>query len=460
MKHSERSWIKGLTIALGGAVIFTVVLGLLVALTLLVVSMEEGGGTLSRFSLPLTLALMLLAQGAGFHAGSITLTIIPLLLTVLLVWLLASLTRRISTTPKAYLSGLLVWLIVNWLFTQNIQVVLEDSLWVVLAKAGAVFTIAFALGALPQSQITLKTREWVSNRLPSKLNNSLKLGLCNAGFLIFGYFIMGLVTVLIWVITNYSAVVRLFHMTNMGMGSRIMTTICTLAWLPNLCLWALSWLFGGTFVIGDLASFSLWSDHAAELPAVPVFAIFPPALSNDTVRLCLIAIPMISGFLLGLAELFFPKCFAISAGKPNEPFNPRKIIGQFICPLLCFFLTSALMAFAVNILFALSSGSLGHHRLAHVGVNPISASRVVCLPSAVGFLSAWLAAIVLIALTFGVRITFNYIHTRSITIEERKTNSSNTETSSAAAAATRNETFIDSRIEPNTSASRRELHHE
>lgn len=450
MNKSERPWLKGLIIALGGAVIFTVVLGLFVSLTLLVVSMEEGGETLSRFSLPLTLALMLLTQGAGFHEGSITLSIIPLLLTVLLVWLLASMTRRLSRSPKSYLSGLLVWLAINWLFTQNIVVVLEDPLWVVLVKAGVVFTMAFLLGALPQVQLVSRAGKWVNNNFPPKLISSLKLGLSNAVILILGYIVIGLVTVLFWVVTNQSAVVRLFHMTNMGMGSRIITTICTLAWLPNLCLWALSWLFGGTFVVGDLASFSLWSDHAADLPAVPVFAVFPQALSNDTLRLCLIAIPMICGLLLAIIELFLPKCFAISAGKPDEPFNSGKVIGQFIYPLLSFILTSALMAFVVNVLFVLSSGSLGQHRLAHVGVDPIASSRVVCLSSAVGFLGGWFAAIVLIALVFGVRITFDHLHTHNAAMEKSKTDSDSMEKSSDSAKVSTIAAPVDSETEVDT----------
>ena len=49
---------------------------------LLVISMEEGGDNLSAFSVPLTEALVLLSQGIGFKTDAITLTIVPLLLTV------------------------------------------------------------------------------------------------------------------------------------------------------------------------------------------------------------------------------------------------------------------------------------------------------------------------------------------------------------------------------------------
>ena len=61
---------------------------------LLVISMEEGGDNLSAFSVPLTEALVLLSQGIGFKTDVITLTIVPLLLTVLLIALIAQLARR------------------------------------------------------------------------------------------------------------------------------------------------------------------------------------------------------------------------------------------------------------------------------------------------------------------------------------------------------------------------------
>ncbi|WEV68561.1 DUF6350 family protein [Bifidobacterium sp. ESL0775] len=407
--------------------IFTITLGLFMALTLLVISMEEGGGALSNFSVSLTLAVVLLSQGVGFHAGAITMTITPLLLTGLLIWLVAWLTQKLSRSPKAYIVGLLVWVAVMWVFTQNVAVILEDPIWVVLAKTAVFFTIAFLIGAVPKSATTKTVGAFIKDNVSERLSSSLKLGLFNAVVLVHGYLAMGLITVIVWVVTNQSAMVRVFHLAGMQTGSRIMTTICTLAWLPNLCLWALSWLFGGGFSIGDLAAFSLWNDHAAGLPAVPVFAIFPQAISNDLLRLCLISIPLACGFLLSLFELFLPRCFAIGAGKPDEPFKAGKTIGQFIYPILSFCLTSGLMAIVMNIIFNLSSGALGQHRLAHVGVDPIASSRVVCLPSTIGFSLAWLVAVVVVAMVFALRLLFGYLHSRDVSEEKRPEDISNAE---------------------------------
>ena len=67
-------------------------------------------------------------------------------------------------------------------------------------------------------------------------------------------------------------------------GSRILTTVAMLIWLPNVMLWAVSWLFGGGFAIGDLASFTLWLGQSKELPAIPVFGILPEPIADNLWR--------------------------------------------------------------------------------------------------------------------------------------------------------------------------------
>ena len=70
--------------------------------------MEEGGDNLSAFSVPLTEALVLLSQGIGFKTDVITLTIVPLLLTVLLIALIAQLARRFGTSLRGFAAGLVI----------------------------------------------------------------------------------------------------------------------------------------------------------------------------------------------------------------------------------------------------------------------------------------------------------------------------------------------------------------
>ena len=83
MMANLKYWLKGLAVAALSMVVYAGALGCYIALMLLVISMEEGGDNLSAFSVSLTEAVVLLSQGSGFKTGSITLTIMPLLLTVL-----------------------------------------------------------------------------------------------------------------------------------------------------------------------------------------------------------------------------------------------------------------------------------------------------------------------------------------------------------------------------------------
>ena len=94
MRGHLKAWCMGAIAAMASMAIYAIALGFFLALTVLVASMEEGGGNLSQATPELTAAIVLLTQGVGFEAGSLKLTIIPLLLTVLLIALLASFVRR------------------------------------------------------------------------------------------------------------------------------------------------------------------------------------------------------------------------------------------------------------------------------------------------------------------------------------------------------------------------------
>ena len=100
MMTNLKYWLKGLAVAATSMIIYAVALGCYMALMLLVISMEEGGDNLSALSVSLTEAMILLSQGVGFKSGAITLTIIPLLLTVLLIALIGQLAGRFGTSLR------------------------------------------------------------------------------------------------------------------------------------------------------------------------------------------------------------------------------------------------------------------------------------------------------------------------------------------------------------------------
>ena len=63
-------WAKGALTAMAAMAVFAVSLGCFIALMLLVISMEEGGGNLSSYAVSLTCAVMLLSQSASSRPRS------------------------------------------------------------------------------------------------------------------------------------------------------------------------------------------------------------------------------------------------------------------------------------------------------------------------------------------------------------------------------------------------------
>lgn len=285
MKAVIRQWVRGAIVALASMAIYAVALGCYTALMLLVVSMEEGGDNLTVGTTSLTQAVVLLSEGSGFRTDSFTLTITPLLLTILLIWLINALIMRIKAYgPHAYVAGLIVWLGLNEAFRQSVHLGLVDDQWLVLLKAAIVFSIGFLCAAVPESAKMRAFRDWTRKQVPADIRHCLKIGVALAVAILSIYLAIGLITVIVWSVRNHAAVVSLFELSGMETGSRILTTVAMLIWLPNVMLWAVSWLFGGGFAIGDLASFTLWLGQSKELPAIPVFGILPEPVSSELWR--------------------------------------------------------------------------------------------------------------------------------------------------------------------------------
>ena len=382
-------WLKGLAVAATSMIVYAVALGCYIALMLLVISMEEGGDNLSALSVPLTEAVVLLSQGIGFQAGAITLTILPLLLTVLLIALIASFATRFGTDIRGFVSGLVFWELMNVFFAHSVEVTLLDQLPGVMWKSALVFIVGYAVAAIPRSKLTSTLLEKVRAHVSAPVRRTLSIG-TGLGMLLTGiYLIAGLVAVLYWCFANQSAVVKLYELSGMQTGSRILTTV--------------AWLFGSGFAIGDLASFTMWSGQGSALPGLPAFGILPQAVSTPWIRIALLCIPFVTGLLAGLAVMLFDRGFAVRINKPDQPIDVSRLIAGFAYPAGAFCIASALVAVLSSMLFALSNGALGTKHLAHIGVQVIASTRKVGQPTALGLFSAWLIILVGMAAVFGIR---------------------------------------------------------
>ncbi|WP_137655232.1 cell division protein PerM [Bifidobacterium moukalabense] len=402
-------WLKGLAVAATSMIVYAVALGCYIALMLLVISMEEGGDNLSALSVPLTEAVVLLSQGVGFQAGAITLTITPLLLTVLLIALIASFATRFGTDIRGFVSGSVFWVLMNVLFAHSAEVTLLDQLTGIIWKSALVFVTGYAVAAIPRSELTRRLLGKVQTHVSAPVRKTISIGAILGVLLIGIYLMAGLAAVLYWCLSSRSAVMNLYELSGMQTGSRVLTTIAVIVWLPNVMIWAVSWLFGSGFAIGDLASFTMWSGQGSALPALPAFGILPQAVSIPWVRIVLLCIPFAVSLISGLAIMLFNRGFAVRIGKPNQPVDVKRMISGFACSAGTFCIASALVAILGSVLFALSNGALGTKHLAHIGVQVVASTRKVGQPTALGLFSSWLVMLVGVAAVFGIRCVMGRI---------------------------------------------------
>ncbi|PLS24717.1 Permease [Bifidobacterium imperatoris] len=403
MKTLIRRWMRGIVVSLASLAVYAIALGCFIALMLLVISMEEGGDNLTDSTIPLTKAIMLLSEGSGFETDSIKLTIIPLLLTVLLIWLIDTMAVRLKAVGiHEFAAGLIAWLIINEYCRRSLNGGLVDAQWVVLAKAALIFILGYALALLIHSEVILSLNQRLHSVLSVEAIRCIKLGIF-LGLTILGlYLLAGLITVIVWIALNNAAVVSIFTMSGMETGSRILTSIAMIIWLPNVMIWAISWLVGAGFAIGDLANFTLWVGQSSSLPAVPAFGIFPEPVTNEIWRTVAMCTPFIIAFIAGLLMLFLPRGFRYRPMKVRDAQIRSSVILDLLYPAASFSISAVIISLGSSLCFVLSNGSLGSHRLANVGVNVMASTRAVGHPAALGLAAAWLIALIGTALVFSI----------------------------------------------------------
>ncbi|NEG54783.1 cell division protein PerM [Bifidobacterium platyrrhinorum] len=394
--------IKGALAALGAMALYAISLGCFIALMLLVISMEEGGESLPSSALPLTEAVILLSQGTGFTAGTTVVAIMPLLLTLLLVALVAQCASRAGVTPLSWGSGAIVWIGLNLMGSGGTTVALHDTPFAIAGKTACVWTIGCLIAAMPAAKPLARLRGWSRERVPEAVRGTALLTAVLAGALAAALFIAGFVACVIWIVRGWHGMTTLFAYDGMENGSRVLTTIASCAWLPNLVAWAVSWLAGAGFHIGDLGSFTMWAGQSSSLPPLPVFGLLPEGVADDRIRVALqCVIPVIAG-VLALLAMLLPGPMKIRPVKPGDDDAAKRLIVMMLRHLICLCMAAVLTVAVWCLCFLLADGSLGVHRLAHVGVDIMPSARSLARFLAFGLAAAWLAVAVAVAAIYGI----------------------------------------------------------
>ncbi|SDL38209.1 DUF6350 family protein [Tessaracoccus oleiagri] len=134
-----------------------------------------------------------------------------------------------------------------------------------------------------------------------------------------------------------------------GVVGLVALAVLHLIYLPNLVLWAVSWLLGAGVTLGDGSLLSLVISDVGMLPAIPALGAVPePGLASQG-NLWWLAIGVVAGALAALV---------VTLARPRARFDETALVGA---------LSGVLAGLLVTAAASVASGGLGTDRLAHIG---------------------------------------------------------------------------------------------
>jgi len=214
--------------------------------------------------------------------------------------------RRISETPHPIVGTVAALgvfaLLATGLTLSALYPLVRPSIWqgVLLPTVCFALGIAIGLGRARGVPERSKTRmSAILRRLPAHLLEVARLGLRGGAAAAAGVIAVGAVAVAALLLTHYADLIALYESAHAGVLGGISLTIAQIAFLPNLVVWAASWLVGPGFAIGTGSAVSPLGTSLGPLPAIPVLGGLPTGdLAFGFLGL---AVPVLVGFFAGLA---------------------------------------------------------------------------------------------------------------------------------------------------------------
>lgn len=372
-------WIRAVLAAAEGAFLSVA----LVCFPVILVWLLSAGVSVDAWgAVQLGLAMWLLGHGAAVTVQIGTLTLVPLLLTVVVVlvgtWSAQRLTTRLSRSPGrrlARLGGLRLDVAIEGVaFVGAYSVLgligslaarsatLQPDLWGAARGFLLVGLGSYLLGLRAEFRGDLGTVApgWsLRDRLPGWLWEGLRGGLRALGLLLAA----GLVVVLGVLLVRLGRVNTLYDDLSPGAFGGVMLTLGQLMYLPNVVVWAISWLAGPGFGVGVGSTITLTQSTPGLLPLIPFLGVLPePGPLPGALRLLSVV----------------PVCVGVELGR--RALDGRALIGaldELIDGALSALSGAFLSALGAGLLGVLSGGALGAGRLAEVGAPALMLAAMV-----------------------------------------------------------------------------------
>ncbi len=231
-----------------------------------------------------------------------------------------------------------------------------------------VFALGFGIGLLRTARAEgddngSSLRDWISDWSPS-VRALVRTALQGGAAAVAGILAVSAVLVALLLAVNYAAVIALYEGTHAGVVGGLALTLGQLGFMPNLVIFAASWLVGPGFAIGAGSSVSPLSTVLGPVPSIPVLGALP---TGD----------LAWGFL----GLVVPVVVAFLAAALLRSRLLRELDVEY--PLAWLGGTAAAMGVVAGLLLGLlalvSGGAAGPGRLAEVGPDALAVGLLTAL---------------------------------------------------------------------------------
>lgn len=244
------------------------------------------------------------SASVGLAAASTPVTITMALLGFALLTVLLGVRagRRVAETSHVILgtlASLLTFGAASFVVTlSTLHPVAHPSLW----QGTLLPTLVFAVGLLIGSQVVNAksraigpVRRWILG-WPAHVRTIVATSLRGGAIAAAGLLTVASIATMLAIVTSYAEIISLYEALHTEVLGGVAVTLGQLALLPNLIVWAASWLVGPGFAIGIGSTVSPLATSLGPVPAIPVLGALPDGdLAFGYVGLLA---PVIVGFLV------------------------------------------------------------------------------------------------------------------------------------------------------------------
>jgi hypothetical protein len=317
--------------------------------------------------LKLATELWLLGHGAGAVIGGTTITLMPLGLTALLILILsglaamaarqAVLAHESDDLPQDVRQRLLPRLVLSFTGTYVLTVGSVAFLFSTPTQVAKALLGAAILGSVSGLMGMARVVGWDAVRTWPLWAKRVPLA---AGAGAATVLVGGSLALLTALVQGRARITELSTSLGADPIGGLVLVLGELAYLPNLVLWAASWVLGAGFSLGDGSVVSPILTHVGLLPAVPVLGAVPTGPPSRAVMVAWLLVGVVAGVMAAWTAV---------APRRRARFDETSLVGG---------LAGVVAGVAVTVVAVASRGNLGIGRLVGIGPRPFEMFVMSC----------------------------------------------------------------------------------